>query len=62
MIDALGGISFASPRGSFALDAVTQAPRHHIYLREVQTVDGVLHNVVTEDLGEITDPGDDSKG
>jgi branched-chain amino acid transport system substrate-binding protein len=62
MIEALGGISFASPRGSFALDAVTQAPRHHIYLREVQTVDGVLHNVVTEDLGEITDPGDDSKG
>jgi branched-chain amino acid transport system substrate-binding protein len=62
MIEALGGISFASPRGSFALDAATQAPRHHIYLREVQTVDGVLHNVVTDDLGEIVDPGDDSKG
>lgn len=62
MIEALGGVSFASPRGSFALDAATQAPRHHIYLREVQSIDGVLHNVVIEDLGEIADPGDDSKG
>jgi branched-chain amino acid transport system substrate-binding protein len=62
MIESLGGISFASPRGSFALDAKSQAPRHHIYLREVQTVEGVLHNVITEDLGEIVDPGDDSKG
>jgi len=62
MIESLGGISFASPRGSFALDAKSQAPRHHIYLREVQTVEGALHNVITEDLGEIVDPGDDSKG
>lgn len=62
MIEALGGTSFASPRGPFALDAATQAPRHHIYLREVQSVDGALHNVVIEDLGEIVDPGDDSKG
>jgi branched-chain amino acid transport system substrate-binding protein len=62
MIDALGGISFASPRGAFALDTATQAPRHHIYLREVQTRDGGPHNIVLADLGEITDPGDDSKG
>jgi len=62
MIESLGGISFASPRGSFALDAKSQAPRHHIYLREVQPVEGALHNVITEDLGEIVDPGDDSKG
>jgi branched-chain amino acid transport system substrate-binding protein len=62
MIAALGGIRFDSPRGSFALDAKTQAPRHHIYLREVQRVDGALRNVVLEDLGEVVDPGDDSKG
>lgn len=62
MIETLGGVNFASPRGSFALDANTQAPHHHIYLREVQEVDGVLHNVVIADLGEIADPGDDSKG
>ena len=62
MIAALDGLSFASPRGPFALDAATQAPRHHIYLREVQTVEGAPHNVVVEDLGELVDPGDDSKG
>ena len=58
----VSGLSFASPRGSFALDAATQAPRHHIYLREVQLVDGAPHNVVLEDLGEVVDPGDDSQG
>jgi len=62
MIDALGGVSFASPRGPFALDANSQNPSQHIYVREVQNVEGVLHNVVIADLGEIADPGDDSKG
>lgn len=62
LIEALGGLSFASPRGPFALDAATQAPRHHIYLREVRLVDGAPHNVVLEDLGEVVDPGDDSQG
>jgi branched-chain amino acid transport system substrate-binding protein len=62
MIDALGGVSFNSPRGPFALDANSQNPRQHIYVREVQEVDGALHNVVITDLGEVTDPGDDSKG
>lgn len=62
MIDALGGVSFASPRGPFALDTNSQNPRQHIYVREVQNVESVLHNVVIADLGEIADPGDDSKG
>jgi branched-chain amino acid transport system substrate-binding protein len=62
MIDALEGISFASPRGPFALDTATQAPRHHIYLRQVQAASDAPHNVVVDDLGEIVDPGDDSKG
>jgi len=62
MIESLGGISFNSPRGPFALDVNSQAPRHNEYLREVQEVDGALHNVVVENFGEIVDPGDDSKG
>jgi branched-chain amino acid transport system substrate-binding protein len=62
MVEALDGISFASPRGPFTLDANTQNPKQHIYLREVQTVDGAPHNVVLADLGEVVDPGDDSKG
>jgi branched-chain amino acid transport system substrate-binding protein len=62
MIEALPGISFNSPRGPFALDANSQAPRQKIYLREVQSVEGTLQNTVIADLGEIVDPGDDSKG
>ncbi len=62
MIQALGGISFASPRGAYALDANTQAPRQHIYLREVKPVGDALHNAILMDMGEIVDPGDDSKG
>ena len=62
MIDSMAGISFDSPRGPFSLDRNSQNPTQHIYVREVQEVDGSLHNVVIEDLGEITDPGDDSLG
>ena len=62
MIEALGGISFNSPRGPFALDSNSQSPKHNIYLREVLEVDGALHNVVIDNFGETVDPGDDSKG
>jgi branched-chain amino acid transport system substrate-binding protein len=62
MIEALPGIKFNSPRGPFALDGNSQAPRQKIYLREVQDVGGQIQNTVIADLGEIVDPGDDSKG
>ncbi len=62
MIDAVPGISFDSPRGPFTLDLKSQNPTQHIYVREVQEVDGTLHNVVIEDMGAITDPGDNSLG
>ena len=62
MIDTLAGISFASPRGPFAIDTNSQAPRHNMYLREVQEVDGTLHNAILQNMGEIVDPGDDSLG
>lgn len=62
MISALSGVSFNSPRGPFALDGNSQAPKQNMYLREVESVDGVLHNVVKQDLGQVVDPGDNSKG
>ncbi len=62
MVDSLPGISFDSPRGPFQLDIKSQNPTQHIYVREVQEVDGALHNVVIEDLGAFTDPGDNSLG
>jgi branched-chain amino acid transport system substrate-binding protein len=62
MIAALGNVSFDSPRGPFRLDANSQAPEHNMYLREVQTVEGGLHNAIVENLGAIVDPGDNSRG
>jgi branched-chain amino acid transport system substrate-binding protein len=62
MIAALGGVSFDSPRGPFRLDANSQSPEHNMYLREVQEIDGDLHNAIVENLGPIVDPGDDSQG
>lgn len=62
MIETLGGIRFNSPRGPFALDPKSQAPRQNMYLCQVQEVDGKINNVVIGNLGEVVDPGDDSKG
>lgn len=62
MIEVLGGVSFKSPRGPFALDAHSQAPRQNMYLLQVQEINGALENAVLGNLGEVVDPGDDSKG
>jgi branched-chain amino acid transport system substrate-binding protein len=61
-IEALEGVKFKSPRGEFKFDPKTHNVINRIYVREVQKVDGELHNIVIEDLGEHPDPGDDSKG
>ena len=62
VIEALAGVKFKSPRGEFKFDADTHNVINPIYVRQVQEVDGVLHDVVLENLGEFPDPGDDSKG
>jgi branched-chain amino acid transport system substrate-binding protein len=62
MTETLSGITFKSPRGTFAIDKATQAPKHKIYLREVQKKAEGLHNYIIADLGDIVDPGDNSKG
>ena len=61
-IEALEGVKFKSPRGEFKFDPETHNVINRIYVREVRKVEGALHNVVIEDLGEFPDPGDDSKG
>tara|TARA_B100001123_G_scaffold305907_1_gene341755 strand:+ start:2500 stop:3762 length:1263 start_codon:yes stop_codon:yes gene_type:complete len=62
MLELLHDVSFSSPRGPFKLDSKSQNPSQHIYVREVKEIGGKLHNVVIEDLGEFTDPGDNSLG
>jgi branched-chain amino acid transport system substrate-binding protein len=61
LINAFGSAEFASPRGSFKMDSNTHNVINTIYIREVQKVDGNLANVVVATLGEVPDPGDDSK-
>ena len=59
--DALGKVSFASPRGAFKMDPNTHNTINHVYVREVKKNGDTLGNVVVADLGEVPDPGDDSK-
>lgn len=62
LLEALKGVQFAGVRGEFKFDPATNTVINPIYVREVQDVDGALHNVVVENLGTFADPGDDSKG
>ncbi|MFQ5344207.1 MAG: ABC transporter substrate-binding protein, partial [Anaerolineae bacterium] len=62
VIEALAAVKFKSPRGEFKFDPATHNVVNPIYVRQVQKVEGALHNVVLENLGEFPDPGDDSKG
>lgn len=62
VIEALAAVKFKSPRGEFKFDPETHNVINPIYVRDVQEVEGELHNVVVENLGEFADPGDDSKG
>jgi branched-chain amino acid transport system substrate-binding protein len=57
VIDAMLGVEFDSPRGSFRIDPDTHNVVHHVYLREVVEMDGAIHNTMVEDLGEFADPG-----
>lgn len=58
---AFGKVAFASPRGAFKIDPATQNVINPIYLRDVQQSGGAITNVVLQSMGEVPDPGDDSK-
>ncbi len=62
LIDAIAGVKFDSPRGQFKFDENTHNVINPVYIRRVEEVDGALHNVVIDELGDYVDPGDDSKG
>jgi branched-chain amino acid transport system substrate-binding protein len=61
LIEALGKVSFPSPRGTFKMDANTHNVINHLYVREVKKDGDSYSNAVIADLGEAPDPGDDSK-
>lgn len=57
LISALEGVAFASPRGSFKFDPESNQVIQDIYMREVKTVDGVLHNTVLATIPGVQDQG-----
>ncbi|GAB4432458.1 MAG: ABC transporter substrate-binding protein [Chloroflexi bacterium OHK40] len=61
LIGAFGSAAFPSPRGAFKMDSTTHNVINPIYIREVQEVNGTIANVVLTSVGEVPDPGDNSK-
>jgi branched-chain amino acid transport system substrate-binding protein len=61
LADAFGKVTFNSPRGPFKMDGNTHNVINHLYVREVKKNGDAYTNVVIADLGEASDPGDDSK-
>ncbi len=61
LMEAFGKVSFNSPRGPFKLDPNTHNVINPLYIREVQKTGDTLANIVIASLGEVPDPGDDSK-
>lgn len=54
LVAALETAEITSPRGEVVMDADSHQVTQHMYIREVEEVDGQLTNVVVEDLGMIS--------
>lgn len=57
LTEAIKGIKFASPRGSFEFDPETNNVVHNVYVREVKEIGGELHNQVIKTYEKVKDPG-----
>jgi len=56
LLDAIGKVSFDSPRGPFRFDPETHNPIQNVYISEVAKVDGRLTQVVHATIKEVRDP------
>jgi branched-chain amino acid transport system substrate-binding protein len=57
LIEAIGGVKFASPRGPFEFDPDTHNIVQNVYVREVREVGGKLTNVVLDTFPMQKDKG-----
>ncbi|HZS02875.1 MAG TPA: ABC transporter substrate-binding protein [Chloroflexota bacterium] len=57
LIEAIAGVKFTSPRGSFEFDPETHNVVHSVYVREVRDVGGKLTNVVLDTFPPQRDRG-----
>ena len=56
-IEAARGMSWTSPRGKITIDAATRDIVQTVYIRKVERVGGVLHNVEFDSVADVKDPG-----
>ena len=56
-IEAAKGMSWTSPRGKITIDAATRDIVQTVYIRKVERVGGVLHNVEFDSVADVKDPG-----
>jgi branched-chain amino acid transport system substrate-binding protein len=54
---ALKGMRLTSPRGPITIDAETRDIVQTVYIRRVEKVDGLLHNVEFDKFPDVKDPG-----
>jgi branched-chain amino acid transport system substrate-binding protein len=56
LVDAMKGLSFASPRGPVTIDPETREMIQNIYIRKVDRVGGELYNVEFVTVPNFKDP------
>jgi branched-chain amino acid transport system substrate-binding protein len=56
LLEAMKGLSFASPRGPVTVDPETREMIQNIYIRKVERVDGELYNVEFTTIPDFKDP------
>ncbi len=56
LVEAAKGMSWDSPRGPMSIDPETRDVVQTVYIREVQEVDGVLQNVIIDEIPNVKDP------
>lgn len=57
LTEAIKGIKFNSPRGSFSFDPDTNNVVQNVYIREVKEIGGEIHNQVIKTYENVKDPG-----
>lgn len=56
-IEAAKGIAWESPRGPIWIDPETRDIVQNVYIRKVEKVDGLLHNIEFDHVAAFKDPG-----
>ena len=62
LVDAMKGMSWASPRGPITIDPQTREVVQDVFIRKVEKKDGELYNVEFDAIRQVKDPAKAAKG